>query len=244
MRLIRRKEDVDEDIKELCRELEASKLKSQTSVPQLFMTPSLRRPTLVAIVMGWYQNFCGINAVLVFSTQLFVSAGMDDNAAKYATSGTVAIMIIGNIVSSLGLDRFKRKSLFAFSTVGIGACNLILAFTFKYDTVQGMNFVNVIVSLCLTAIYAIGPNCLFWVIITEMFPHSARAAGFSMGVQNASLSFFAHSYLFPEMLIAMNSFAFLVFTGINVLMTVFVITVVPETKNNNNVNSDMELEIN
>lgn len=217
-------------------ELEESKLEPHTPIWQLFTKPSLRRPTIVVVVMALYHSFCGAQSVLVFSTQLFVESGIKGQLAKYATSGVMAVLVVGNVISSSFVKRFQRKTFYYVAAVGIAFCTLIMTFTLKFNDLDGIKYINVVVAFVMMAFFAVGPACLFWVFMTEIFPHSARGAGLGLGLQTFALGFFAHNYIFPQMLLVMQSYTFLVFTAINILMVIFLYFVVPQTDIANNRN--------
>lgn len=229
---IRGEKDVDADLEQLREEMRQSTTDAQVSVVGLFTTPLLRRPLLIAVAMGLQQNWCGMNGIMFFSNELFEDAGVEGKAARYATSGTGAVFFLGNIIASFLMPHFGRKTLFQMGTFGMGVCSAVLALTMVFkDEVDALKYVNVVVSLMIIAFYALGPICVYWIILGEIFPHSARGAGFSVAILCAFTGFFTHCYALPKMLEAMGSYTFFVFAGIDMLMVVFCFFYMPETKN-------------
>ncbi|XP_035825964.1 glucose transporter type 1 isoform X2 [Aplysia californica] len=232
LRKIRGIKDVQYDIDLLNEELAESTVDAQISVIGLAKSPVLRKPLIIAIVLGLQQNWCGTNAILFFSTSLFEDAGVSTKDARYATSGTGIIFFICNIVSIAIIPRFGRKTIFTAGTLGMGLASAVIAITMVYkDEVEALKYVNVCVSLLIVASYALGPICVFWTMLSELFPHSARSAGFGVAVTGAFTGYFVHCYVFPEMLNTMHSYTFFVFAVIDVLTAVFVVMYIPETKN-------------
>ncbi|KAK6989478.1 solute carrier family 2 facilitated glucose transporter member 1 [Biomphalaria glabrata] len=232
LQTIRNRKNVEKDIDMLHAELRESSTEAEVSFVQLFKNKVLRRPLVIAIVLGLHQNWCSIAAILFFSTELFQKAGLDDRSSRYATSGTGITFFTVNVVAMFLLSRFGRKTLFQFGTIGMGMCSAVIALTMVFqDDAPALKYVNIVVSLLIIAFYSIGPICVFWVILSELFPHSARGSGFSVAILCAMISFFSHCYIFPLLLSKLHSYTFFVFTGINAVTALFVHFYVPETKN-------------
>lgn len=71
----------------------AQQSESHISTMELICSPTLRAPLIIGIVMQLSQQFSGINAVFYYSTSLFVSSGLSEESAKFATIGIGAIMV-------------------------------------------------------------------------------------------------------------------------------------------------------
>lgn len=71
----------------------AQQSESHISTMELICSPTLRAPLMIGIVMQLSQQFSGINAVFYYSTSLFVSSGLSEESAKFATIGIGAIMV-------------------------------------------------------------------------------------------------------------------------------------------------------
>ncbi|KAI8039264.1 hypothetical protein M5D96_007987 [Drosophila gunungcola] len=81
-----------EDIEEMRAEERAQQSESHISTMELICSPTLRPPLIIGIVMQLSQQFSGINAVFYYSTSLFMSSGLTEESAKFATIGIGAIM--------------------------------------------------------------------------------------------------------------------------------------------------------
>lgn len=77
----------------------AQQAESHISTMELICSPTLRAPLIIAIVMQLSQQLSGINAVFYYSTTLFMSSGLTEESAKYATIGIGCIMVSGGFVN-------------------------------------------------------------------------------------------------------------------------------------------------
>ncbi|KXJ82613.1 hypothetical protein RP20_CCG012598 [Aedes albopictus] len=92
LRRLRASNQVEEDIEEMRAEERAQQSESSISTIELICSPTLRAPLIIGIVMQLSQQFSGINAVFYYSTSLFMSSGLTEESAKFATIGIGAIM--------------------------------------------------------------------------------------------------------------------------------------------------------
>lgn len=93
LRRLRASGSVEEDIEEMRAEERAQQAESHISTMELICSPTLRPPLIIGIVMQLSQQFSGINAVFYYSTSLFMSSGLTEESAKFATIGIGAIMV-------------------------------------------------------------------------------------------------------------------------------------------------------
>lgn len=57
------------------------------------------------------QQLSGINAIFYYSTNIFSNSGLTEEAAKYATIGVGAVMVIMTLVSIPLMDKAGRRTL-------------------------------------------------------------------------------------------------------------------------------------
>ncbi|MGA2017270.1 MAG: sugar porter family MFS transporter [Opitutaceae bacterium] len=192
-----------------------------------FWTRQLRRPILLAVLIAFFNQLSGINAVLYFAPRIFELTGL---GAKAALLQSVGIGITNLLFTFAGLrliDRIGRRTL-----LYVGSFGYILSLGLTSWAFFTGHFA--IVPACIFAFiaaHAIGQGAVIWVFISEIFPNRHRATGQSLG----SLTHWVFAALlttfFPSMVTAFPAgYVFLFFCGMMVLQLVWVRLMVPETK--------------
>ncbi|CAG2107766.1 unnamed protein product [Medioppia subpectinata] len=118
--------DVEDDIEEMriedrAQQQEARLCTTKTPVPlmpvlqitmfQLIGNRSLQTPLIIGIIMQLSQQLSGINAIFYYSTNIFTSAGLSEEVAKYSTIGVGVVMVAMTLVSIMLMDRTGRRTL-------------------------------------------------------------------------------------------------------------------------------------
>ena len=94
LKRLRNTPHIEDDIDEMRAEEMAQQDESQINMLELLRSPSLRMPLTIAIVMQLSQQLSGINAVFYYSTNLFITTGLSETSAKYATIGIGTVMVL------------------------------------------------------------------------------------------------------------------------------------------------------
>jgi len=192
-----------------------------------FWTRRLRKPILLAILIAFFNQLSGINAILYFAPRIFELTGL---AAKAALLQSIGIGVTNLVFTFVGLwliDRLGRRTLLYIGSFGYIASLSLVAWAF---------FTNhfLIVPVCIFAFiaaHAIGQGAVIWVFISEIFPNRHRAEGQTLGSSTHWIFAALLTTFFPKMVAAFPPgcvFAF--FAGMMVLQLVWVKTMVPETK--------------
>jgi MFS family permease len=90
-----------------------------------------RLPLAVAIVVHFSMRFCGINAIMYYSTALFKHANLG-TVGPYATVGVGIILVLITLVSGSLMDRAGRRTLHLLGLFGTWLCSLLLTVTFVF----------------------------------------------------------------------------------------------------------------
>ena len=90
-----------------------------------------RLPLAVAIVVHGSMRFCGINAIMYYSTALFKHANLGD-VGPYATIGVGVTLVSITLVSGSLMDRAGRRTLYLVGLFGTWLCSLLLTCTFLF----------------------------------------------------------------------------------------------------------------
>jgi MFS transporter, SP family, arabinose:H+ symporter len=193
-----------------------------------FWTRQLRKPILLAILIAFFNQLSGINAVLYFAPRIFELTGL---AAKAALLQSVGIGLTNLIFTFVGLwliDRLGRRTLLYIGSFGYIVSLGLVAWGFfseHYSIVPACIFAFI-------AAQAIGQGAVIWVFISEIFPNRHRAEGQSLGSFTHWIFAALLTTFFPKMVSSLPpGYAFSFFAGMMCLQLLWVKTMVPETKN-------------
>lgn len=192
-----------------------------------FWTMRLRKPILLAILIAFFNQMSGINAILYFAPRIFELTGL---AAKAALLQSIGIGVTNLVFTFVGLwliDRLGRRTLLYIGSFGYIASLGLVAWAFFTGHLS-------IVPVCIFAFiaaHAIGQGAVIWVFISEIFPNRHRAEGQTLGSFTHWIFAAALTTFFPKMVSAFPpGYVFSFFAGMMVLQLIWVKTMVPETK--------------
>ncbi|ESW08241.1 hypothetical protein PHAVU_009G030700 [Phaseolus vulgaris] len=197
------------------------------------------RPHLVmAIAIPFFQQMTGINIVAFYAPNLFQSVGLGHDAALLSAVILGAVSLASLLVSTAIVDRFGRRFLFISGGILMLICQIAVSVTLAVATgvhgTEEMSKGNAIVVLVLLCFYTAGFGWswgpLTWLIPSEIFPLKIRTTGQSIAVAVQFITIFILSQTFLTMLCHFKFGSFLFYAGWIIVMTIFVIFFVPETK--------------
>ena len=192
-----------------------------------FWTRRLRRPILLAVLIAFFNQLSGVNAILYFAPRIFELTGLEAQAARLQTVGIGVVNLVFTFVGLWLIDRVGRRTLLLVGSVGyiasLGLCSWAF-FTETYAIVPACIFGFI-------AAHAVGQGAVIWVVIAEIFPGRHRATGQSLGSFTHWVFAALLTTFFPKMVTAFApGYVFLFFGLMMVLQLIWVVTAVPETK--------------
>ena len=201
--------------------------RSEKGAASRFWTWRLRVPILLAILVAFFNQLSGINAVLYFAPRIFEMTGLGKEAALLQSVGIGITNLIFTFVGLWLIDRLGRRTLLYIGSFGYIASLGLTAwafFTQHYSIVPACIFAFI-------ASHAVGQGTVIWVLISEIFPNRHRAEGQALGSFTHWIFAALLTTFFPKMVTAFApGYVFLFFCGMMVLQLVWVKTMVPETK--------------
>jgi SP family arabinose:H+ symporter-like MFS transporter len=238
--LLTRKNDRAEGIKILQRirpdaanseiEAEANEIMAASSLEpssSKFWALRLRTPILLAILIAFFNQMSGINAILYFAPRIFELTGLGAKAALLQSIGIGVTNLVFTFVGLWLIDRLGRRTLLFVGSFGYIASLGLVAwafFTGHYSIVPVCIFAFI-------AAHAIGQGAVIWVFISEIFPNRHRAEGQALGSFTHWICAALLTTFFPKMVTAFRpGYVFSFFAGMMVLQLIWVKTMVPETK--------------
>ena len=128
-------EATGEMIGSLASSIEASAKSDATQLEnasnERFWTSRLRVPILLAILVAFFNQLSGINAILYFAPRIFQLAGLGESAALLNSVGIGVINLLFTFVGLYLIDRAGRRSLLVIGSFGYIASLGICAFVFS-----------------------------------------------------------------------------------------------------------------
>ncbi len=192
-----------------------------------FWTKQLSKPILLAILIAFFNQLSGINAILYFAPRIFELTGLGAKAALLQSVGIGITNLVFTFVGLWLIDRLGRRTLLYIGSFGYIASLGLTAwafFTAHFSIVPACIFAFI-------AAHAIGQGAVIWVFISEIFPNRHRAEGQTLGSFTHWIFAAALTTFFPKMVSAFPpGYVFSFFAGMMVLQLIWVRTMVPETK--------------
>ena len=255
LKRLRKDSNVDYELKEI--ENQAEQTRQMRFSFDLLKRPDVYKPLILAIFIMFFQQFCGVIAVLAYSGDIFKASSSLD--PSIATILVALAQVIATLFSGFLLDRLGRKiflivsgSGMAFSTIVLGyyyyknpsvktddpanatisfLVNITTEMPTKIKVENSYGWVPVVCLIIFIISFSVGYGPIPWMLIPEMTMASARNIVCSIGTGfNWSMSF-----LLTKEFIDMEGWmkehgTFWFFGAVCIAGVIFVIIFVPETK--------------
>ncbi|KAF3435611.1 hypothetical protein FNV43_RR22702 [Rhamnella rubrinervis] len=200
-------------------------------------TPAVRHILIAAIGIHFFQQSSGIDAVVLYSPEIFEKAGITSSNDKLlATMAVGFAKTIFILVATFLLDRVGRRPLLLSSVAGMILSLATLAFSLVIIDHSDEKLTWAI-ALCIAMVlayvsfFSIGMGPITWVYSSEIFPLKLRAQGASMGVAVNRVVSGVISMTFISLYKAITiGGAFFLFAGVAMIAWVFFYTMLPETQ--------------
>jgi MFS transporter, SP family, arabinose:H+ symporter len=217
---------VDEAIEALHKSIGEEKHKEKLSA---FFKRKYNFPIFLAVMIAFFNQMSGINAVIYFAPRVFELAGISKQGAFLQSVGVGLVNLVFTMLGLYLIDRLGRKILMLIGSIGYIISLVSVAAAFYLNHVGGM-MVPLLLFLFIAS-HAIGQGAVIWVLISEVFPNSVRAYGQSLGASTHWIMAAIITTLFPILAVKIGPapiFAFFAF--MMVLQLLWVIFIMPETK--------------
>jgi SP family arabinose:H+ symporter-like MFS transporter len=184
-----------------------------------FWTRRLQKPILLAILIAFFNQLSGINAILYFAPRIFELTGLGAKAALLQSIGIGVTNLVFTFVGLWLIDRLGRRTLLYIGSFGYITSLGLVAWAFFTDHFS-------IVPICIFAFiaaHAIGQGAVIWVFISEIFPNRHRAEGQTLGSFTHWIFAALLTTFFPRMVASFPpGYVFSFFAGMMVLQLIWV----------------------
>lgn len=211
-----------------------------TLFAELFTVPRNARATWATWIVMFGQQFCGVNVIAYYSTNIFVQGGYSRNSALLVFMGTGILNWVFALPAFFTIDRFGRRPLLLFTFPFLAVSLLWIGMSFFID--QPMEIGDVVRSVPRTAMLTTGMylfECFYspgmgpvpFSYSAEAFPIQVRDVGMSWATATTWCFNFILSFTWPSLLTAFKpQGAFGFYAAWCLVLWTLVLLFLPETK--------------
>ncbi len=185
------------------------------------------RPITLAVLIAFFNQMSGINAILYYLNDIFAAAGFGKVSSDLQSVIIGATNLVFTLLALCVIDRIGRKTLLLIGSVGLVICLGGVAWVQLSGTHQAL-LLPLLVGFI--AAFAFSQGAVIWVYIAEVFPTAVRARGQGLGSSTHWLMDALIATAFPVIAAWSRGLPFVVFALAMVVQFMVVWKVFPETK--------------
>lgn len=95
--------------------------------------PKFRTVLIIGIVLAVFQQWCGINTVFNYAEEIFTAAGYGVSDTLFNIVITGSVNLIFTLVAMFTVDKWGRKKLMAFGSIGLFLTYILLGSAFYFE---------------------------------------------------------------------------------------------------------------
>ncbi len=194
------------------------------------------RILLIGIVLAVLQQWCGINVIYNYATDIFSAAGIDKTNVLFTILLTGVVNLIFTFVGMALVDKIGRKTLMLIGTAGLTVIYALMGAAFLFiskdpDTLKLLSLPTLILVLMAIAVYGTTLAPVTWVLLSEIFPNRIRATAMSIATFSLWIGCTVLTMTFPMLNSTLKaSGTFWLYGAICILGFFFVRKMLVETK--------------
>jgi sugar porter (SP) family MFS transporter len=203
----------------------------QLPVRELLTSAAARPALILGISLAAVQQFSGINTIMSYAPKIMEETGLNLSHSILYSVIIGALNVVVTVVAVRLVDRLGRRPLMLGSLAGMFVALALLGLTFELPLGSAGSWLALLCILGYVAAFAAGVGPVFWVLIAEISPPSARGAGASVSATAVWLSNFVVVLVFLPISGAIGSGpTFWLFAAVCALGFAYVNRYLPETK--------------
>ncbi|KAL4609649.1 solute carrier family 2, facilitated glucose transporter member 9-like [Arapaima gigas] len=199
---------------------------------ELLCDKSVRWQLLSIIVIYSSLQLCGINAVYLYSFDVFRALGMQPSQQRYATLGTSICEVMASTICTMVIENAGRKVLLTGGYLAMGVTLSFLTITLHMqDYDSWVPYCSMVFIFMYIIIFCCGPGATAAVLPAEIFNQYYKAPAFTISCSLSWFGLFVIGMVFPHAVEHLGEYCFIIFIISCIFAGGFVWFHVPETKN-------------
>jgi facilitated trehalose transporter len=223
--------DNESELKELAEQTREAQGSSGFSFRESSTNPLFYKPLVLSVLMMFFQQFSGINAVMFNSAAMIKQAGSSIEG-RYAAIIIGAAQVVATLAGTLLVDRLGRKLLLIGSGVGHAVSLGVLGVFYVADPDrQTWGWLPIVCLVVFIVSFSMGWGPVPWLMINEITGVQYRGvvSAVATGVNWFCAFLITHNFETIQMWTSAQ-FAFFLFAAFCLVSIPFVVIFLPETK--------------
>jgi sugar porter (SP) family MFS transporter len=217
-----------DNVEETVKNIEQSKHTTNKD-QRLFNSRIYRLPIILAVLIAFFNQVSGINAIIYYAPRIFEMAGLAESSALLSTAGIGFVNFLFTLLAMRFIDKFGRRTLMLIGSIGLIITLGLVSRAFYTESIGGM--VVPVLLFIYIGFFAFSQGAVIWVFISEVFPNEVRAGGQALGSFTHWFMAALIAFSFPAISEKLGGgTTFLIFAIMMVFQLVFVLRLMPETK--------------
>ncbi|XP_017082311.1 facilitated trehalose transporter Tret1-2 homolog isoform X2 [Drosophila eugracilis] len=206
---------------------------ADASIMDLFSNRASRKGMIISVLLMFFQQFSGINAVIFFMNDIFKSS----NSTLDASTCTIivgVVQVIMTLCSSLLIEKAGRKILLLFSSTVMTVCLVMLG---AFNTLQrhteiskSIGWLPLACVVLFIVSFSVGYGPIPWMMMGELFMPDVKGTAVSLSVMANWICVFLVTWLFGLLKAGGLDVPFWFFSGWMAVATAYVAIALQETK--------------
>ncbi len=207
----------------------ATALKGEEGSFYELLQPGLRKILIVAVLLGFFSQICGIDAVIYYAPKIFLRSGYASASSAFLASVMVAVInFLFTFIALIYVDKFGRKPLLLVGLAGMTISFIFAGYAMQSGTTR--TYLVLIPFLSYIAFFSFSMGPIPWIFISEVFPNKIRGRVVSIATMALWVSNFIVVQNFPWMVEAIGGGSFYIFSLVCFVTFLFVLLMITETK--------------
>jgi MFS transporter, SP family, arabinose:H+ symporter len=184
-------------------------------------------PILLVIAVAAFNQMSGINALLYYLNDIFVSAGFSRLSGGLQAVVVGLVNLLATLLAMTMIDKLGRRTLLLIGSIGMTICLSGVATVFATGHWRRalIFFVTGFI-----ASFALSSGSVLWVYMSEIFPTRVRAKGQALGSTVVWVMNGLIAQLFPLLTAKSTSLPFVFYAVMMAAQFVVTLLFLPETK--------------
>ncbi|KAM0754671.1 putative hexose carrier protein [Meredithblackwellia eburnea MCA 4105] len=188
-----------------------------------------KRAVLACMILI-FQQFTGTNTLTYYSTVIYEqSVGLSRQLSLLMGGFLQIFFLVASLITWYTIDRVGRRALLIFGQFGMGTMFLVLMAALGYPGNKAAGIIATIATFLFQGFFTWGTMATVWCYPSEVLPLSIRTRGAALAAASSWIFGFMIVQITPLGIDTMGRFFYILFTGFNYAMCIFVWWFFPET---------------